>query len=59
MQKLLDPVSGLLQTVITVKSLHSSVWEPFTTRGPPLRNRKVAKRQAGGRSGVDIIVLTH
>ncbi len=35
MQKLLDPVSGLLQTVNTVKSLLSSVWEAFTARGRP------------------------
>ncbi len=43
MQKLLDPVSLLLQTVITVKSLHSSVWEPFTARGCLLENETVGK----------------
>ncbi len=45
MQKLLDPVTGLLQTVITVKSVYSSVWElmsleAFTARGRLLVENK-------------------
>ena len=43
MQKLLDPVTGLLQTVITVKCLESSVWEPFTARGGLLVHQKWGK----------------
>ena len=47
MQKLLDPVS--LQTVNTVKSLLSSVWEAFTARSRPLEPQTVGKaRQEGG-----------
>ena len=67
MQKLLDPVSGLLQTVIAVKSLLCSVWEPFTARGGLLVIRTVGKAwQEGGRvvyiniesQHYNIIVLT-
>ena len=50
MQKLLDPVTGLLQTVITVKCFQSSVWEPFTARGPPPEPQTVgkARQEEGG-----------
>ena len=50
MQKLLDSVSPLLQTVITVKCLESSVREPFTARGPPLEPKTVgkARQEEGG-----------
>ena len=50
MQKLLDSVSDLLQTAITVQCLYSSVWEPFTARGRPLEPKTVgkAKQEEGG-----------
>ena len=54
MQKLLDPISGLLQTVITVISLHSSVWEPFTACGPLLMIETVGKARQG--VGVGLIL---
>ena len=54
MQKLLDPVTGLLQTVSTVKCLEPSVWEPFTARGGLLVIRTVAKawQEEGGWSTI-------
>ncbi len=49
MQKLVDPVTGLLQTVITVDCLHSSVCGPFTARGRLLEPKTVGKaKQEGG-----------
>ena len=39
---------------ITVKSLHSSVWEPFTARGPLLMIETVGKARQG--VGVGLIL---